>query len=278
MTAPVIYAGYAGGMERLPHDNASITGIDLSAILVRDAQAQLAFYRDVLGMTPTKLDDRGRGAEFELADGATFGVWNPGDGADADEKATFFAVADAGAAVAAIRERGGTVGEVIETPVCRMAHGVDPDGNVFMIHQRTVRDDAPTPVAVSADPTVIVGLDIAGVFVSDPARSIAFYRDVLGLTPTEVDRQGRGAEFTLADGSTFGVWRPDGMEPPLPGSSGLFAVADALAAVARIRARGATLSDPMETPVCFMAFGTDPEGHSYVIHQRKHVAGVERTA
>jgi hypothetical protein len=36
-----------------------------------------------------------------------------------------------------------------------------------------------------------------------------------------------------------------------------------------MRERGAMLSDPMETPVCFMAFGTDPEGHAYMIHQRK---------
>ncbi|MDB5043484.1 MAG: hypothetical protein JWN27_4210 [Candidatus Eremiobacteraeota bacterium] len=268
---------YAGGMEHSIGDGASITGIDLSAILVRDPAAQVGFYRDVLGIAPTKVDDGGRGAEFTLADGATFGVWNQGDGPESDGKVTFFAVADAGAAVEAIRKRGGTVGELIESPVCRMAFGADPDDNGFVIHQRTVRDDDARGHA-AADPASIVGLDIASVFVSDPARSIAFYRDVLGLTPTEIDSQGRGAEFTLPDGATFGVWKPDLPHDKLPGSSGMFAVTNAYAAVARIRERGATISDPMETPVCFMAFGNDPEGHAYMIHQRKTTAAVARSA
>jgi catechol 2,3-dioxygenase-like lactoylglutathione lyase family enzyme len=41
-----------------------IKGIDIAAYLVRDPQAQIAFYRDVLGMEPTEIDDQGRGAEF----------------------------------------------------------------------------------------------------------------------------------------------------------------------------------------------------------------------
>jgi catechol 2,3-dioxygenase-like lactoylglutathione lyase family enzyme len=60
----------------------------------------------------------------------------------------------------------------------------------------------------ATDTTSITGLDYAGFLVADPQRAIAFYRDVLGLHPTDIDEGGRGAEFTLADGSTFGVWRP----------------------------------------------------------------------
>jgi predicted enzyme related to lactoylglutathione lyase len=269
---------YPEAMENTMFEGASITGIDLSAILVRDAAAEVGFYRDVLGIAPTAIDDGGRGAEFTLADGTTFGVWNQGEGPESDGKVTFFAVGDAGAAVEAIRRRGGTVGELIESPVCRMAFGADPDENGFVIHQRTVRGNDDADNHASADHASIVGLDIASVFVSDPARSIAFYRDVLGLTPTEVDVEGRGAEFTLADGPTFGVWRPDFAEGRQPGSSGMFAVPDAYAAVARMRERGAMLSDPIETPVCFMAFGNDPEGHAFMIHQRKTAAGAARSA
>jgi predicted enzyme related to lactoylglutathione lyase len=265
-------------MKNTTLEGASITGIDLSAILVRDAAAQMGFYRDVLGIEPTAVDDAGRGAEFTLADGTTFGVWNQGEGPESDAKVTFFAVSDVAATVAAIRARGGTVGDPMESPVCRMAFGADPDENGFVIHQRTVRDDGQAHDHAAQDPTSIVGLDIAAVFVSDPVRSIAFYRDVLGLTPTEIDTAGRGAEFTLADGSTFGVWRPDFAEGRQPGTSGMFAVPDAHAAVARMRERGATLSDPMETPVCFIAFGMDPEGHPYMIHQRKTAAVAERSA
>jgi predicted enzyme related to lactoylglutathione lyase len=117
------------------------------------------------------------------------------------------------------------------------------------------------------DKAAITGLDLSAYLVSDPARAIAFYRDVLGLQPTEVDEQGRGAEFTLADGQTFGVWKPD--NGPTSGGVVMFAVADCQAAVARIRANGGTVGDPQETPVCHMAFGNDPDGNGFIIHQSK---------
>jgi predicted enzyme related to lactoylglutathione lyase len=112
----------------------------------------------------------------------------------------------------------------------------------------------------------ITGVDIVAYFTSDPEKSIAFYRDVLGMTPTETDDQGRGAEFTLSDGSTFGVWRPD---EPAAGAAVMFAVSDIHDALPRLRERGAQLSEAEETPVCFMAFGRDPDGNTIIIHQRK---------
>ena len=114
--------------------------------------------------------------------------------------------------------------------------------------------------------TAIKGIDIAAYLVRDPQRAIEFYRDVLGMTPTAIDDQGRGAEFTLADGSTFGVWKP---EEGGTGGAIMFAVDDAKAAVEEYRSRGLGLSDVSESPVCFMAFGADPEGNSIIIHQRK---------
>ena len=116
----------------------------------------------------------------------------------------------------------------------------------------------------------ITGIDIAAYFVSDPARSIAFYRDVLGMTPTDIDDKGRGSEFTLADGSTFGVWNPG--DGPTSGACLMFAVADARAAVEAYRARGLEVSDVDETPVCYMAFCKDPDGNQIIIHQRKTTA------
>ena len=49
----------------------------------------------------------------------------------------------------------------------------------------------------------------------------------------------------------------------------MFAVDDAKAAIEHYRARGLQLSDVIESPVCFMAFGSDPEGNGLIIHQRK---------
>jgi predicted enzyme related to lactoylglutathione lyase len=113
---------------------------------------------------------------------------------------------------------------------------------------------------------LIKGIDISAYLVRDPQAAIAFYRDVLGMQPTAIDDQGRGAEFTLADGSTFGVWKPEGGET---GAAMMFAVDDAKSAVEHYRARGLELTDTIESPVCFMSFGSDPEGNALIIHQRK---------
>ena len=116
--------------------------------------------------------------------------------------------------------------------------------------------------------SLIRGIDMCACLVSDPQRAIAFYRDVLGLEPTATDDQGRGAEFTLADGTTFGVWNNGEGSPPSGGFM-MFAVDDARQATATLRARGVQLSDPMEGPVCIMSFGQDPDGNGFAIHQRK---------
>jgi predicted enzyme related to lactoylglutathione lyase len=113
--------------------------------------------------------------------------------------------------------------------------------------------------------SLITGIDIFVNFTADPARSIAFYRDVLGMQPTELDDQGRGAEFTLADGSTFGVWRP---EEGATGSCVMLAVDDIAQAIGELRRRGLEISDADETPVCRMAFAKDPDGNALIVHQR----------
>jgi predicted enzyme related to lactoylglutathione lyase len=122
--------------------------------------------------------------------------------------------------------------------------------------------------STSSATATIVGVDIFGPATRDAKRLIAFYRDVLGMKPTAIDDAMQGAEFELADGTTFGVWQPDEATSGA-GYSALFAVADINAAVARFRAQGETLGDPFETPVCFMSFGTDPDGNQFGIHQRK---------
>jgi catechol 2,3-dioxygenase-like lactoylglutathione lyase family enzyme len=113
---------------------------------------------------------------------------------------------------------------------------------------------------------MIQGIDIMGFRVDDPAQSIAFYRDVIGMVPTQIDEQGRGAEFTLSDGTTFGVFHL----PGAPAGGGfLFAVDDINAAVTHYRTKGLEISDVSEGPVCFMAFTADPEGNRIIIHQRR---------
>ena len=113
----------------------------------------------------------------------------------------------------------------------------------------------------------VIGIDIAGFLVKDPQAIIAFYRDKLGMEPTATDDEGRGAEFTLSDGTTFGVWRGDSGET---GGFAMLAVDDIHAARETMCARGLQFSPVDETPVCHMAFAQDPEGNAVIIHQRKN--------
>ena len=105
---------------------------------------------------------------------------------------------------------------------------------------------------------LISGMDIAAYITSDPQRSIAFYRDVLGIEPTDIDADGRGAEFTLADSSTFGVWKPD--PSATAGGMMMFAVPDIHDALTVFRKRGAGLSDPMERPCASCPSAWTPMG------------------
>ncbi len=72
-----------------------ITGVDIFGPATTDAKRLIAFYRDVLGMKPTGTDDSEGGAEFELSDGTTFGVWQPRDNSWSGKGYTaLFAVGD----------------------------------------------------------------------------------------------------------------------------------------------------------------------------------------
>ena len=120
----------------------------------------------------------------------------------------------------------------------------------------------------TAEKTAITGIDITTYLVKDVPRAIAFYRDTLGL-PVTLEYGGQGAEFTLADGVTFGLWKmEDGSWRPSGGV--MFAVGDLPAAVKLYKERGVKFEEGVhESPGCFMAFGEDSEGNSFILHQRK---------
>ncbi len=243
----------------------AITGIDLIGAVVPDIKRSIAYYRDTLGLVPTSPTD-GAGAEFTMNDGVTYGLWQP-DEPTPPHYSVMFRVADARKAVEEMRARGGDFLDVMESPVCYMGIGHDPDGNTVIIHQRKPHGDEPVPHHARST-TSINGADMYGFFVSNVARSLKYYRDVLGLQPTELDEQARGAEFTLGDGSSFGFWcPPDGSKTS--GGFTMFAVSDAKAKVAELRAKGVAIDDPLETPGCFMAFTPDPDGNTVIVHQRK---------
>ena len=116
-----------------------ITGMDLSGYMVKDGARAIAFYRDVLGLEPAVVYPENRGAEFELPDGTTFGLWGGGGKSPfpfQPSNGILFAVDDFDAAVAAVEARGAKIAMRRETPVCFMAAINDPDGNLVVLHKR----------------------------------------------------------------------------------------------------------------------------------------------
>jgi predicted enzyme related to lactoylglutathione lyase len=104
--------------------------------------------------------------------------------------------------------------------------------------------------------------------VRDVPEAVAFYRDTLGLRQDGIDSDG-WVEFDIG-GVSFGI----GNGEPLgfiPGKSNclVLEVDDVAAERTRLLGLGVKVGDFIETPVCFMAFVTDPAGNVLGIHQRK---------
>jgi catechol 2,3-dioxygenase-like lactoylglutathione lyase family enzyme len=100
----------------------------------------------------------------------------------------------------------------------------------------------------------------------DVERSIAFYRDVLGLPqnprePTEFE----------AGNVTLAIWKPEdqGVEFPKSAAHGIaLRVADVAAARAELESKGVEFIGERDSGVCNMAFFEDPDGNSLILHRR----------
>ncbi len=117
-----------------------ITGMDLSGYMVKDASRAIAFYRDVLGIEPVMVYPDNRGAEYEFADGTTFGLWGGGGAVMPFQPSNgiLFAVDDLDAAVSALKARNIPVLMQHETPNCFLAMIHDTEGNIVTLHKRKV--------------------------------------------------------------------------------------------------------------------------------------------
>lgn len=108
--------------------------------MVKNASRAIEFYRNVLGLEPARVYPEDRGAEYELPDGTTFGLW--GGAGDVmpfqPSNGILFAVEDLDGAAARLRERGIPIVKEIDTPVCSMAMIMDTEGNMVTLHRRKV--------------------------------------------------------------------------------------------------------------------------------------------
>jgi predicted enzyme related to lactoylglutathione lyase len=122
----------------------------------------------------------------------------------------------------------------------------------------------------------ITDIAFTGTPVTDIAKARAFYEGVLGLVPAHVFQfEGKhwieydigSVKNTLAITDGNPEWKPSAA-----GTAIALEVEDFDAAVSHLRANQvAFLGEPGETPVCHMAFISDPDGNTLTIHQCKHV-------
>jgi catechol 2,3-dioxygenase-like lactoylglutathione lyase family enzyme len=106
--------------------------------------------------------------------------------------------------------------------------------------------------------------------VTDIPRARAFYEDIIGLKPTMVhESEGGGwVEYEIGGGA-FAIGKWESWLPSAAGASVAFEVEDFDAAIAKLKAAGVPFKmEPFPTPVCHMAFVTDPDGSSICIHKR----------
>lgn len=107
--------------------------------------------------------------------------------------------------------------------------------------------------------------------VQDMARSVAFYRDALGLTMISEDPASDWVEFELGE-LVLGLGRVAafGMDfVPVTAGAVAFGVADLEAARKALEAQGVPfLGDNIDSPVCRMACFADPDGNVLMVHRR----------
>ncbi len=108
--------------------------------------------------------------------------------------------------------------------------------------------------------------------VTDMARAREFYEGVLGLKPTITIGEPGGMQWTeydIAGGTlSLGCGAPDWNPRPDGCSVGL-EVENFDAAIAHLRANGVKFKmEPFPTPVCHMAFISDPDRNTICIHKR----------
>ncbi len=107
--------------------------------------------------------------------------------------------------------------------------------------------------------------------VTDMARARAFYEGILGLTPAMAHEEHGMAwtEYCLGDG-TLALGTAPGWHASPDGASIGLEVEDFEGTISELRAKGVPFKmEPFETPVCHMAFITDPDGSAVCIHKRK---------
>jgi predicted enzyme related to lactoylglutathione lyase len=113
----------------------------------------------------------------------------------------------------------------------------------------------------------VVGIAFTMYPVANMDRSVAFYRDVLGLPQVGLASE-HWTEFEVA-GGTFGVGAFEQVGTPGTAQSFALEVSDLEQFRKELATRGVESNEPFETPVCFISGISDPDGNKVILHQLK---------
>jgi predicted enzyme related to lactoylglutathione lyase len=238
--------------------------IGYASLWVPDVARAAAFYGSVLGV------------EYQPAHGGrgwqAAGLTPPQGFWEGDPPTLFcsYTVDDAAAAVAQVRAAGGQASEPVPRPYGPTADCTDVDGARFAVYQPrggpagSQRAAEPQPAPAEPRPA-LAGRDGDLIYVTlevaDAARTLAFYRAVLG--------------WRSRPGRTPGGWQVEGTSPMIGVSGGhhratavpVWRVADVAAAVARARAAGGTATEPHREPYGLIAECRDDQGTRFSLSQ-----------
>jgi predicted enzyme related to lactoylglutathione lyase len=113
----------------------------------------------------------------------------------------------------------------------------------------------------------VSGIAFAMYPVTDMPRSLAFYREVLGLKPSGLNWES-WVEFEVG-GATFGIGDFEQVGKPGTAQSLALEIADLPGFRKLLSERGVESSEPHETPLCFISMVSDPDGNQIWLHQSK---------
>ena len=234
------------------------TRVDFIAVPVEDLARADAFYREMLGLPRNPHSSGEKWIEYETGNltialstfGGTVGL----------------GVGDVDEARRTVEETGGEFhGETFDSGVCNGASFTDPDGNPLLLHRRYApleRFEVPV--------TEVERTDFIGVNVTDRERAGAFYRETLGLDRNplssdewpEFEASNVGLVLSTPEQKGGGEYRPE--------YTIALRVPDVAASTERLQQRGVDFEFPevYDSGVCHMAFFSDPDGNSLVLHHR----------
>lgn len=232
--------------------------ISYISLAVPDPALARAFYGTVLGwaFAPGQVEHEGNQVEEVIPQVGLWGGPQP-SGAAVHGAVLAFRVDDLAAAVAAVRDHGGTASDPRREPYGLTADCRDDQGMEFCLHELPAAGrPAPANGAQQGDVSYVTLL------VGDAERAVAFYGAVLGWAFTP----GRSAGGANVEGPTPMVGMA-GDSGGRPGAVLGYRVDDAAATAALVRQAGGTASDPVQRPYGLASDCADDQGTPFYLHQ-----------